>query len=116
MAETKNVLRCKISYLESRLRYAEKEILFYQIIFIILILFFVIIINNLVITENVDNNIRFNETELYNSLDNINNKCDTLFLVKNPSSKPKGFYVFKNTCKYGNYCKYDYVPIKECLN
>jgi len=57
-----------------------------------------------------------NESTFYDRLDEINNNCGSLFIVKNPYWHKKGYYVFAERCRYDKYCKYDYIKISECYD
>jgi hypothetical protein len=47
-------------------------------------------------------------------IDKIEKDCGSTFLVRYSSDKTK-WWVFKSVCVEGNFCRFDYLKLEDCL-
>lgn len=52
-------------------------------------------------------------TELNGTLGAIDENCGSTYITRHPQKS--GWYVFVDECKGRGYCKYDFVPLDECI-
>ena len=69
------------------------------------------IIASAMIDKEVHNH--YPDLNLTETIDLINENCGGTYLTKKYGEED--WYVFKQVCKEGHFCKYDYIKLSDCM-